>query len=140
MSVIEIHYWPIRGLVMPILSLCEYVGQKYTFVKVTDKQAYFGSKQALFESGMEYPNLPYLIDGETKIAETMAIMVYIAKKNGRVDLLPTTDDLSEWLMHFTAISDLNGSIIRPSYNAKTLEEFLEECKASIEFHHFKYQS
>ena len=29
---------------------------------------------------MEYPNLPYLIDGETKITETAAIMQYIAKK------------------------------------------------------------
>ena len=30
--------------------------------------------------GLEYPNLPYLIDGETKITETVAIMQYIAKK------------------------------------------------------------
>ena len=29
---------------------------------------------------MEYPNLPYLIDGETKITETAAILQYIAKK------------------------------------------------------------
>ena len=30
--------------------------------------------------GLEYPNLPYLIDGETKLTETVAIMKYIAKK------------------------------------------------------------
>jgi len=29
---------------------------------------------------MEYPNLPYLIDGESKITETAAIHMYIAKK------------------------------------------------------------
>lgn len=30
--------------------------------------------------GLEYPNLPYLIDGETSLTETAAIMQYIAKK------------------------------------------------------------
>ena len=38
---------------------------------------------------MEYPNLPYLIDGNNKITETKAIMVYIAKK-WRPELLGTT--------------------------------------------------
>ena len=30
--------------------------------------------------GFEFPNLPYLIDGDTKITETIGIMQYIAKK------------------------------------------------------------
>lgn len=30
--------------------------------------------------GLEYPNLPYLIDGDAKITETIAIMKYVAKK------------------------------------------------------------
>lgn len=33
-----------------------------------------------FTLGHDYPNLPYLNDGETKITETIAIMQYIAKK------------------------------------------------------------
>lgn len=30
--------------------------------------------------GMEYPNLPYLIDGDVKLTETLAIMKYVCKK------------------------------------------------------------
>ena len=30
--------------------------------------------------GLEYPNLPYMIDGETKFTETMAILKYVARK------------------------------------------------------------
>jgi glutathione S-transferase len=41
---------------------------------------------------LDYPNLPYLIDGDTKIAETMAILHYIPLKAGRKELLGDTDD------------------------------------------------
>jgi glutathione S-transferase len=33
-----------------------------------------------FNLGMEFPNLPYLFDEDTKLTETLAIMQYIAKK------------------------------------------------------------
>ena len=33
-----------------------------------------------FNLGMEFPNLPYLFDGDVKLTETLAIMQYIAKK------------------------------------------------------------
>ena len=62
----------------------------YLQVKFEDKEYEFGGtaeevdrskwldvKQTL---GLEYPNLPYLIDGNTKLTETVAIMKYIAKK------------------------------------------------------------
>ena len=42
-----------------------------------DKSSWLDVKETM---GFEYPNLPYLIDGETKLTETVAIMQYIAKK------------------------------------------------------------
>lgn len=33
-----------------------------------------------FTMGFEYPNLPYLKDGETKLTETFAILKYVATK------------------------------------------------------------
>lgn len=33
-----------------------------------------------FNLGMDYPNLPYLLDEDVKLTETLAIMQYIAKK------------------------------------------------------------
>lgn len=33
-----------------------------------------------FNLGLEYPNLPYLLDEDVKLTETLAIMQYIAKK------------------------------------------------------------
>ena len=40
-----------------------------------DKSCWFDVKETL---GLTYPNLPYLIDGDTNITETIAIQQYIA--------------------------------------------------------------
>ena len=34
-----------------------------------------------FTLGMEFPNLPYYVDGDYKLSETVAIMKYIAAKH-----------------------------------------------------------
>jgi glutathione S-transferase len=33
-----------------------------------------------YNLGMEFPNLPYLFDGDLKISETLAIIRYLANK------------------------------------------------------------
>ena len=42
-----------------------------------DRSQWLDVKETL---GLEYPNLPYLIDGDVMLTETAAIMQYIAKK------------------------------------------------------------
>ena len=36
---------------------------------------------------MDFPNLPYLIDGDVRFTETLAIAKYIVKKSGKTELL-----------------------------------------------------
>lgn len=81
---IQIGYWNIRGLGRPILYIAEYVSapHKYTFYEEGDgpefsKEAWLDKKNSL---GLDFPNLPYLIDGDFKLTESMAIMEYLWKK------------------------------------------------------------
>ncbi|CAN9516199.1 unnamed protein product [Ophioblennius macclurei] len=94
-------YWDIRGLAQPIRLLLEYTGsnyeEKFFFCGDApdyDKTTWFEEKPKL---GMDFPNLPYLVDGDRKLVQSNAIMRYIARKHNmcgetedekvRVDLL-----------------------------------------------------
>nr|XP_056723541.1 glutathione S-transferase 2-like [Euleptes europaea] len=78
-------YWDIRGLAHAIRLLLEHTGTSYE-----DKQ-YSAGKAPDFDRsswttvkdklGLDFPNLPYLIDGETKITQSNAILRYIARKH-----------------------------------------------------------
>ncbi|KAK7135817.1 hypothetical protein R3I94_014479 [Phoxinus phoxinus] len=81
----KLAYWDIRGLAQPIRLLLEYTGTKYEEKFYScgdapnyDKSCWFNEKEKL---GIDFPNLPYLEDGDTKVVQSNAIMRYIARKN-----------------------------------------------------------
>ncbi|XP_030076793.1 glutathione S-transferase Mu 5 [Microcaecilia unicolor] len=78
-------YWNIRGLAHPIRLLLEYTGTEYKEKLYNcgeapdyDKSEWLNVKEKL---GLDFPNIPYLIDGEIKITQSHAILRYIARKH-----------------------------------------------------------
>uniref|UniRef100_A0A8C8TNG9 Glutathione S-transferase Mu 4 n=1 Tax=Peromyscus maniculatus bairdii TaxID=230844 RepID=A0A8C8TNG9_PERMB len=78
-------YWNVRGLTQPIRMLLEYTDSSYEEKKYTmgDAPDYEQSQwlSDKFKLGLDFPNLPYLIDGPHKITQSNAIIRYIARKN-----------------------------------------------------------
>ncbi|OCT91860.1 hypothetical protein XELAEV_18014917mg [Xenopus laevis] len=92
--VVILGYWDIRGLVHSIRLLLEYTGTQYKEkLYVTgdchlcfsvsapnyDKSQWLNEKEKL---GLDFPNLPYLVDGDVKLTQGNAILRYIARKHG----------------------------------------------------------
>ncbi|XP_061700774.1 glutathione S-transferase Mu 3-like [Syngnathoides biaculeatus] len=82
---LKLAYWDIRGLAQPIRLLLEYTETPYEEKFFScgeapdyDKSCWFDVKPHL---GMDFPNLPYLEDGDRKIVQSNAIMRYIARKH-----------------------------------------------------------
>ncbi|XP_070124662.1 glutathione S-transferase Mu 5 isoform X5 [Equus przewalskii] len=78
-------YWDIRGLAHAIRLLLEYTDSNYEEKKYTmgdapdyDRSQWLSEK---FKLGLDFPNLPYLIDGAHKITQSNAILRYIARKH-----------------------------------------------------------
>ncbi|XP_004449003.2 glutathione S-transferase Mu 2 [Dasypus novemcinctus] len=78
-------YWDLRGLAHSIRLLLEYTGSNYEEKNYTlgdapdyDKSQWLNEK---FKLGLDFPNLPYLIDGAHKITQSNAILRYIARKH-----------------------------------------------------------
>ncbi|XP_048207757.1 glutathione S-transferase Mu 1 isoform X3 [Perognathus longimembris pacificus] len=107
-------YWDIRGLTHPIRLLLEYTDSSYEEKRYTlgdapdyDRSQWLSEK---FKLGLDFPNLPYLIDGAHKVTQSNAILRYIARKHNlcgeteeekiRVDILENqvTDIRTQFIM------------------------------------------
>ncbi|XP_025143925.2 glutathione S-transferase Mu 1 isoform X2 [Bubalus bubalis] len=78
-------YWDIRGLAHAIRLLLEYTDTNYEErqYSVGDAPDYDRSQwlNEKFKLGLDFPNLPYLIDGTHKLTQSNAILRYIARKH-----------------------------------------------------------
>ncbi|KAK2851302.1 hypothetical protein Q5P01_007578 [Channa striata] len=107
-------YWDIRGLAQPIRLLLEYTGTKYEDKYYVcgeapnyDKSCWFDIKDKL---GMDFPNLPYFIDGDKKIVQSNAIMRYIARKHNLCKYF-VTEKVRVDIMENQAMDFRNGFVM-----------------------------
>jgi len=85
-------YWKIRGLAQSIRLMLGYAEVDFEdkLYEITDPpefspEAWMKEK---FTLGLDFPNLPYYLDGETKLSQSNAIMRHLARKH---DLMGKTD-------------------------------------------------
>jgi len=71
-------YWAIRGLASPIRYLLEHVGADYEETKYESGEKWFSVK---FDLGFDFPNLPWMTDGDVKLTQSGAILRYLAEKH-----------------------------------------------------------
>ena len=114
-------YWKIRGLAQQIRYELEYLGVDYdeTLYEQGDAPDYDRS-QWLEEKdtlGLQFPNLPYFIDGNFKLTETNAIMKYIAHKHGPELLGGDAPTMAKVEMVAANVGDLKGQITMPCYTS-----------------------
>ena len=86
MAPVQIGYWKIRGLGAPIRLLLQYSAAEYEDVVYEsgdapdyDETCWTDKK---FTLGMPFPNLPYLVDGDFKLTQSLAILRYLGNKLG----------------------------------------------------------
>ncbi|XP_050164891.1 glutathione S-transferase 2-like [Myiozetetes cayanensis] len=83
--VVTLGYWDVRGLTHAIRLLLEYTETPYQERQYRlgpapdfDTKDWTNEKEKL---GLDFPNLPYLIDGPVKLTQSNAILRYIARKH-----------------------------------------------------------
>ena len=80
-------YWGIRGAGQVPRLLLAYTGAVWEDVKYTEREQWFEKDKQ--ELGFQFPNLPYLIEGDFKITESSAITHYIIARSDKRSLLGT---------------------------------------------------
>ena len=75
-----------------------------------------------FTLGMDFPNLPYFIDGDFKMSETMPIHQFIADKWMPELLGKDAQTRATVNMIANVIGDLKNAVTRPCYTTGNIEE------------------
>jgi len=97
--VLTVGYWDLRGLGESIHLLLEYAGIEYQreiYKQSEGKDAVGNLKGPWLKAKSEntlhldFPNLPYIIDGDIKISQSWALLKYVARKGGVC--IPQSDD------------------------------------------------
>lgn len=115
-------YWKIRGLAEPIRTLLHYLKVEYKDVFYENGPApdfngdsWFSVKYSL---DLDYPNIPYLFDGDFKMTESQAIMRYICSKYNPALLGETIKDKAMVDMAVGVLYDVITAKSRLMYGGK----------------------
>ena len=125
-------YWDIRGLSEPIRLMHEWAGADYTERRYVVDPATMNREDWLnekFTLGLDFPNLPYMIDGDLKISQSNAIFRYLGKKFGFVG----KDDQENAVVDMVGdqVFDLRNGWVRLCYNGGITQEMQDEYREAL---------
>lgn len=140
-------YWRLRGLGTSIRLLFEYAGVDYEEKLYDHGPApdYDNTKwlSEKFNLGLDFPNLPYLIDGNVKLTQSLVILRYLANKYNlagstedeklRADLV-AAQTMDYWMEYARIVYDPNFEKLKGDYlknlpdKLKLLSNFLGSNK------------
>ncbi|KAL4441121.1 hypothetical protein ABPG74_002071 [Tetrahymena malaccensis] len=102
---IVLGYWNVRGYAQPIRLLLEYLQAEYKEKLYHDNgEEWFNIDKK--ELKTNFPNLPYLIDGDVVVTESKVIPIYLAKKFKKYELIGQNSDGSFNLNEITFLQIL----------------------------------
>jgi len=114
-SKIIIGYWNIKGRGEILRHLCEFLSIPYENKLYIDPAQWFKKDKPALKS--DFPNLPYILDGDKVITESEACAMYLIHKSNRLDLLGSNMDE---MIHITqlrgVLTDLHNNLNKVAFN------------------------
>ena len=75
MATITLGYWGVKGVSQQLRYLMEFLGINYTQKLYSDPKEWFEKDKPSLKC--DFPNLPYIIDGNYILTEHLAIVTYL---------------------------------------------------------------
>ena len=127
-------YWPLRAKAQVAQTILEFAGAEYEIKRYTfdNTQEWFGNDKP--NLGLQFPNLPYILHGDVKLTETLAIWRYLCRQFAP-DLLGKTPEeqttVDELLYFLKAVErDPYNTCYRADYE-DVLADVLTKAKTKL---------
>ena len=135
MAKIKLGYWKIRGLGQVARLLLNYTDAEFEDIKYENQDKWF--KEDKVQLGFDFPNLPYLIEGDFKLTESLAIFKYIIERSDNKELLgKNSQDAGKVDALIYIIKEIGSSLIGLCFNPdheKAKQEVLEKVKPKLNY-------
>lgn len=132
---VTLGYWKIRGLASPIRYLLEYCNVQYEEHQYVQGDAPEFSRDDWLNKKMtlnlDFPNLPYLIDGKLRFTESQAIMRYVCNKWNPELLGKTLEDKAHVDMLTGVVKDVYGPVISHCYGTGDKQKLVEGAFSAL---------
>lgn len=135
MEKLKFGFWPVKGAGEAIRLLMHYLGQEYEHVIPENKEKWMTQDVPnLLSKGLDFPNLPYIQDGDFYLSQSEAIPLYIAEKNERTDLFGKTPQDRATHRQLEGVlaeirKDIVTKILKPNYKDLLTESTNEGSRA-----------
>lgn len=134
----QLGYWAIRGLAQPIRLLLNYVGEEFVDNRYLqgDGPQYSRAEweKVKFTLGLDFPNLPYYIDGDLKLTQSNTILRHLARKYNLYG--DTEKEKAHVDLMLDIIMDLRNAFVRLCYgnelNDSIRGQYIEQTKPTLE--------
>jgi len=120
-------YWDVRGIAGPTRYLLTYAGQEFVDKRYGMTDNWHGGEKTTID--LDFPNLPYYMDGSVKISQSLTILRHLARKHGLVGK-NEADTLRVELAEQQAV-DLRTSMAKVVYNAAEFDKVKAEHLAGL---------
>eukprot|EP01069_Polyplicarium_translucidae_P012430 Polyplicarium_translucidae@DN5195_c0_g1_i1.p1 len=119
-SVVQIGYWKIRGLAQPIRYVLEHLEVPYEERMFNKRKTTSGWDisewtDVKFKLGLDFPNLPYMIDGDIKLTQSTPIIRHLCRKHCPALLGKTPSIMAQVDMLMDFIADHRNNIVAIAY-------------------------
>jgi glutathione S-transferase len=128
-------YWKVRGLGQYLRLLLAYTGLPFEEVQYESREKWFNEDKT--NLGFDFPNLPYLLDGDFKLTESTAISKYIVRRSGKTELLGKNAQDAGYVNNIISVLTDSLKDIRALFWNKDYEnlkiELLEKARPKFDY-------
>jgi glutathione S-transferase len=129
---VTLGYWRVRGRGQVPRLLLAFTGAVWEDVQYTAPEQWLGGDKNALQ--LDFPNLPYLIEGNFRITETPAICTYIIDRSARPELLGKNIQEKAFILNLVGvIEECLNKLVTTAYTGADVDKTWKLVQPKLDY-------